>query len=99
LQAAVLLEKLRVFPEELEARARVAATYAERLDGVVQVPRVAPPATTTWAVYTIRSPRRDRVRDALESAGISTAQYYRIPVHLQPAYRRFGRGEASLPVT
>ena len=54
IQAAVLIEKLKIFPDEIEARNRVAARYAEGLKDVAIVPEVASGYGSVWAQYTIR---------------------------------------------
>ena len=91
MQAAILLQKLTIFDDELAARAAVAARYHDGLHDVVGVPDVAPSVVPAWALYTIRvpggSPRRARLREALTAAGIPTAIYYPIPLHRQDAFR------------
>lgn len=99
LQAAILLAKLSIFPDELAARHRVAHRYSERLSGAVVTPVVAAGSTSAWAQYTIQSNRREQLRAHLQSVGVPTAVYYPRPMHLQAAYRRFGAGEGSLPVS
>ncbi|MEW6124076.1 MAG: DegT/DnrJ/EryC1/StrS family aminotransferase [Pseudomonadota bacterium] len=91
IQAAVLIEKLDIFPDEIAARARIAARYNTLLADVAIVPALAEGATSTWAQYTIRlAPgRRDALADALRKEGVPTAVYYRIPMHKQPAYAAF----------
>lgn len=88
LQAAVLLEKLDIFEDEIAARDRIATRYNKLLADVATVPVVDPRATSVWAQYTVRlAPgRRDRLAEALKAQGIPTAVYYRIPMHRQPAY-------------
>src|SRR5438093_11497881 len=75
IQAAVLLEKLKLFPEELLARERIARRYSARLADVATVPKLAPGSTSVWAQYTIRvAPgRRDGLAPALKACGIPTA--------------------------
>lgn len=101
MQAAVLLEKLKVFPEEIIARDRIAAIYGEGLAGDVIVPTVIEGATSVWAQYTIRLPAgtRDAVSAALKAVGIPTAVYYPKPLHLQTAYRHFPVAGNGLPVS
>lgn len=100
LQAAVLLAKLEVFSDELQARERWAAAYDQRLKGheIVLPPRQTG-AVSAWAQYCVRVKRRDAVREALAQQGIPTAIYYPKPLHFQPAYERFSRGPGSLPVS
>ncbi len=101
IQAAVLLEKLKIFPDEIAARDRVAARYAAGLGDVALVPRVGNQSTSVWAQYTIRLKpgRRDALAAALKAHGIPTAIYYTKPLHLQPAYRGFPVADGGVPVS
>jgi dTDP-4-amino-4,6-dideoxygalactose transaminase len=101
IQAAVLIEKLKIFPEEVAARARIAQRYSDGLAGVTMVPQVAEDATSVWAQYTIRlAPgRRATFAAELNAQGIPTAVHYPVPVHRQEAYRRFPVAEGGLPVS
>jgi dTDP-4-amino-4,6-dideoxygalactose transaminase len=101
IQAAVLIEKLKIFSEELDARARIARRYGEGLSDAVTVPRVPAGSTTVWALYTIRlAPgARDKVMAALAAQGISTGAYYPKPLHRQAAYRHYPVAGNGLPAT
>jgi dTDP-4-amino-4,6-dideoxygalactose transaminase len=101
IQAAVLLEKLKIFPQEIIARNAAAERYAAGLAGVVSVPRVAKDQTSVWAQYTIRlAPgRRDALAAALKAQGIPTAIYYAKPLHRQVAYSGYPVAEGGLPVS
>jgi dTDP-4-amino-4,6-dideoxygalactose transaminase len=101
IQAAVLIEKLKIFPDEIEARNRVAARYSAALADVAIVPRVGNESTSVWAQYTIalKHGRRDAVAAALKTEGIPTAIYYTRPLHRQPAYRDFPIAEGGVPVS
>jgi dTDP-4-amino-4,6-dideoxygalactose transaminase len=101
IQAAVLIEKLKIFPEEIEARNRVAARYSAALADVAIVPRVGNESTSVWAQYTIRlkANQRDPLAAALKAQGIPTAIYYTKPLHRQPAYRHFPLAEGGVPVS
>jgi dTDP-4-amino-4,6-dideoxygalactose transaminase len=101
IQAAVLIEKLKIFPEEIAARQAVAARYAEGLAGVATMPRTGNESTSVWAQYTIRLKpgRRDALGAALKSQGIPTAIYYAKPLHRQAAYRGFPVADGGLPVS
>jgi dTDP-4-amino-4,6-dideoxygalactose transaminase len=101
IQAAVLLEKLKIFPEEIVARNTVARRYTSGLAGVVTLPQVGNEATSVWAQYTIRlAPgRRDALAATLKAQGIPTAIYYAKPLHHQAAYRGFPVAEGGLPVS
>lgn len=101
IQAAVLLEKLKIFPEEIAARNVIAQRYAAGLAGVATVPRVGNESTSVWAQYTIRlAPgRRDALAAALKRDGIPTAVYYAKPLNRQAAYQGFPVAEGGLPVS
>jgi len=101
IQAAVLLEKLKVFSEELAARERIARRYGEALGDVVIVPRVPAGVTSVWALYTVRlaAGARDRVMAALAAQGIAAGAYYPKPLHRQAAYRHYPVAGNGLPVT
>jgi dTDP-4-amino-4,6-dideoxygalactose transaminase len=100
IQAAVLIEKLKIFPEEIAARQAVATRYAEGLADVAITPRTGNESTSVWAQYTIRlAPgRRDALGAALKAEGIPTAIYYAKPLHRQAAYRDFPVVDGGLPV-
>ncbi|MGC2116532.1 MAG: DegT/DnrJ/EryC1/StrS family aminotransferase [Pseudolabrys sp.] len=98
IQAAVLTEKLKIFPDEIDARNKVARRYNEGLADVATVPAVPAGSTSVWAQYTIRvsSARRDAVAAALKSEGIPTAIYYPIPLHRQQAYKHYPVGKGGV---
>lgn len=100
-QAAVLIEKLALFPEEIEARMRIAARYSAELAGTVAPQTIAPNIVSTWAQYTIRVPggRRDAFMSSLKEAGVPSVIYYGKPLHRQTAYKHWPVGGNGLPVT
>ncbi|ACG79473.1 DegT/DnrJ/EryC1/StrS family protein [Phenylobacterium zucineum HLK1] len=97
-QAAVLLQKLTIFADEIEARNRVAARYAEGLAGVVTTPKVIDGGVSVWAQYTVETDDRDGLAAALREQGIPTAVYYPMPLHRQPPYAGYPQ-PGGLPVT
>jgi dTDP-4-amino-4,6-dideoxygalactose transaminase len=101
IQAAILSEKLKIFPDEIEARDRIARRYFEALGDIVIVPQVPAGATSVWAQYTIRvaGGRRDKLAVALKAEGIPTAIYYPIPLHRQQAYKDYPVGEGGVSVS
>ena len=101
IQAAVLIEKLKIFPEEIVARERVARRYNAALADVVGLPHLSNECTCVWAQYTIRVSRgrRDALAAALHAQSIPTSQYYPVPSHRQGAYRDFPVADAGLAVT
>jgi dTDP-4-amino-4,6-dideoxygalactose transaminase len=101
LQAAILLEKLRIFPDEIEKRHQVAMRYHGALGDVAVVPLVIDGATSVWAQYTIRVPaqRRGAFAAALKERGVPTAIYYPTALHQQTAYRHYPIAGNGLPVS
>jgi dTDP-4-amino-4,6-dideoxygalactose transaminase len=102
MQAAILIEKLKIFEDEIESRNEVAERYARGLGNVVSVPRLASGCTSVWAQYTIRLPKgcdRDGFAAALTAQGIPTAIYYPKSVHQQTAYRDFPVADGGLPAS
>ena len=98
LQAAVL----RLFLGEISgwnrARREAAARYEELgLGELCELPADEP--GHVYHMYVVRTPERDRIREALSAAGIGNASYYVVPLHLQPALRYLGWNEGSLPET
>jgi dTDP-4-amino-4,6-dideoxygalactose transaminase len=101
IQAAILIEKLKIFEDEIAARNRVAQRYAQGLGNVVTVPYVASGATSVWAQYTIRLPAgtdRNAFAAVLKAQGIPTAIYYPKSMHQQTAYRDYPVADGGLPV-
>jgi dTDP-4-amino-4,6-dideoxygalactose transaminase len=98
IQAAVLLQKLTIFADEIEARNRVADRYAEGLGDVVTTPTVIAGGRSVWAQYTIETDDRDGLAAHLRGEGIPTAVYYPVPLHKQAPYARYPK-PGGLPVT
>ncbi|ESR26557.1 DegT/DnrJ/EryC1/StrS family protein [Lutibaculum baratangense AMV1] len=98
IQAAVLLEKLDSFAWEIARRREIAAAYDEGLRDLVETP-LMDGASSAWALYTIRVPERDRVRDALQAAGVGSGLFYRVPLHRHPAFVNWVPEGLSLPVS
>ena len=91
MQAAILIEKLNIFPDEIVARNRIATRYNDALRDVALVPEVPEGYTSVWAQYTLRVPGFNRAAfaDALKADGVPTAIYYPKPLHQQTAYKKF----------
>ena len=101
IQAAVLLAKLAVFPEELRARERIAAKYDQLLGNKVVTPKRVPASTSAWAIYAIlleNEASRNAMQAHLRENGVPTAIYYPRPLHRQPAYSEHHDG-TPLPVS
>lgn len=102
IQAAILIEKLKIFDDEIEARNKVAQRYFDALHNIVTAPRVADGNVSTWAQYTIRLPKghdRDAFANALKAQGVPTAIYYPKSMHQQTAYKHYPVADGGLPVS
>jgi dTDP-4-amino-4,6-dideoxygalactose transaminase len=102
MQAAILIEKLKIFDDEIAARNRIAERYTRGLGNLVKVPRLKSGCTSVWAQYTIRLPKgtdRDAFAVALKAQGVPTAIYYPKSIHQQTAYRHFPVADGGLPAS
>jgi UDP-2-acetamido-2-deoxy-ribo-hexuluronate aminotransferase len=104
LQAAVLLAKFEIFPEEIELRQQVAWKYTQLLNEYadVQTPAVEDEMLSAWAQYSVLAKdetHRTELQDKLKEAGIPTAIYYPKPLHLQTAFKSLGYEEGDFPVS
>ncbi len=99
IQAAILLEKLKVFPEEIQMREEVAQRYQKAFasSNRIRIPRIIEGAQSTWAQYTIQVDTRDQLQKDLKDAGIPTAVYYPIPLSRQKGYEVYP--SAPIPVS
>ena len=91
MQAAILLEKLGIFEEEITLRDRVAQRYGDLLGDHVVIPALRSGASSVWAQYTIVSGERDAIAHELERRSIPSAVYYPLPLHRQTAYKAYPR--------
>jgi dTDP-4-amino-4,6-dideoxygalactose transaminase len=87
LQAAVLLEKMKYFDDELQKRNATAEYYNHELKDLIQTPTINESDVSAWAVYTLRHTKRDVIIEKLSTKGIPSNVYYRTPLHLQQAYK------------
>lgn len=87
IQAAVLLEKLIAFPDELKRRDRLAKKYAESITEDIELPYLPPGYMSSWAQYTVKSDRRDELMKRYAEKGIPTMVYYRKCIHQQAAFK------------
>ena len=100
LQAAILLEKLKIFADEIEARERVAQRYTAAFTGKLRrVPAVIKGGQSVWAQYVIEHENRDGLQAHLTANGIPSMVYYPVPIHQQDFAARFAPPAGSLPVT
>jgi len=96
IQAAILLEKLRLFPGEIAARQATADRYNAGLASVAKVPQLMAGATSVWAQYTIVTGRRDALAKACHEAGVPTAIHYASALNCLPPYREMPAGPTGL---
>jgi dTDP-4-amino-4,6-dideoxygalactose transaminase len=91
IQAAILIEKLKIFPDEIDARNRIAKRYNDAFAGSnrIKSPAVIAGATSTWAQYTLQVENRTKFQADLKEAGVPTAVYYPIPLSRQKAYGHY----------
>jgi UDP-2-acetamido-2-deoxy-ribo-hexuluronate aminotransferase len=109
LQAAVLLAKLEVFEDEVNARGRIGARYTEMITQAfgketdparrVTTPFLAPDCTSVYAQYTVEVSNRAKVEQEMKARGIPTAVHYPVPLHLQPVFAHLGQGAGSFPIS
>ena len=97
LQAAILLPKLEILDEEMQARQRIAETYTKLFNeaGILTTPFIEEHNQSAWAQYTIQVENRDQVQEKLKAQGIPTAVHYPIPLNKQPAV---ANANVSLPI-
>ncbi len=102
IQAAILIEKLKIFEDEIKARQMVAERYTAGLSDKVKTPVVTKDATSVWAQYTIvlsKDCDRSTLMQAMKDHGVPTCIYYIKPLHLQTAYKMYPTATGkSLPV-
>ncbi len=95
IQAAILLAKISIFEWENSERRRLADIYSREIKNFFRIPEVPAKTISVWAQYTIQTKKRDKVIGFLKEHGIPSMIYYPIPMHLQPAYKKFNK--ESLP--
>jgi dTDP-4-amino-4,6-dideoxygalactose transaminase len=98
IQAAILVEKLKIFPDEIEMREAVARRYSDAFTGNARIvtPVVMAGARSTWAQYTLKVADRARFQAGMKERGVPTAVYYPMPLSRQKAYAHFP--SAPVPV-
>lgn len=102
LQAAILLEKLAIYGEEIDARQRVAARYDDGLSAHFRTPHIPNDSTSVWAQYTLTlkdAGQRNQIKFAAQAAGVPTMVYYPTPLHKLKAYGGFPRDPNGLRVS
>ncbi len=101
IQAAILIEKLKIFQEEITQRQLVADRYATALQAFagLQAPSVAPENTSVWAQYTLLTQNNESLREFLKENGIPSVTYYAVPLHLQEVFTYLEHTKGDFPVS
>ena len=100
IQAAILLEKIEIFDDEIRKRQEVAEAYGKGIrNSSVTLPVVGQDNTSVYAQYTILSPERDALSESLNRANVPSVSYYAVPLHLQPVFSGLGHVKGDFPVT
>jgi dTDP-4-amino-4,6-dideoxygalactose transaminase len=99
IQAAILIEKLKIFANEVILRQRLALRYSSALESYCRVPKLMPEVTSVWAQYTIFLDDRQRVQSRLKEFKIPSVVYYPIPLTRQLGYTKYPRVSSQTPVS
>ena len=100
IQAAILLEILEVFPDEVQKREQLGRNYSEsltHLDGL-GTPTIGEHNTSVFAQYTILSEQRAQIQQSLKVKDIPSVSYYSVPLHLQPVFNSLSHQAGDFPV-
>ena len=100
LQAAILLEILKVFPDEVVKRQKIGERYSESLSHLegLTAPRIREHKTSVYAQYTILSEQIEKIQQSLKEKDIPSVSYYSVPLHLQPVFNLLGHNIGDFPV-
>ena len=100
LQAAILLEILEVFPDEVQKRQNLGRTYSESLSHLegVTTPSIGEHNTSVYAQYTILAEQREEIQQSLKEKDIPSVSYYSVPLHLQPVFKNLGHKVGDFPI-
>ncbi|MAH26079.1 MAG: aminotransferase DegT [Opitutae bacterium] len=100
IQAAILLEILDVFPDEIKKREQLGKTYSEGLAHLddLETPRIGEHNTSVYAQYTILARQREEIQQSLKEKEIPSVSYYSVPLHLQPVFNHLGHQVGNFPV-
>jgi UDP-2-acetamido-2-deoxy-ribo-hexuluronate aminotransferase len=100
IQAAILLEILEVFPDEVLRREQLGQAYSEDLAGLngLGTPSIGAHNTSVYAQYTILSEQREEIQQSFKVKDIPSVSYYSVPLHLQPVFQNLGHKIGDFPV-
>ena len=89
IQAAILIQKLKIFPDEIIKRNKVANKYIELINKEIICPETTHGKNSVWAQFTIKYKERDKLKSFLATKNIPSVIYYPKPLHMQPAYSHY----------
>jgi len=100
IQAAILLEILKVFPDEVQKRQNLGKAYSEGLANMegLETPRIGEHNTSVYAQYTILAEQIEDIQQSLKENDIPSVSYYSVPLHLQPVFKNLGHKDGDFPV-
>ena len=100
IQAAILLEILEVFPDEVQKRENIGQTYSAGLANIegLETPSIGEDNTSVYAQYTILAEQREEIQKSLIEKEIPSVSYYSVPLHLQPVFVNLGHKKGDFPV-
>ena len=100
IQAAILLEILAVFPDEVQRREDLGQTYSEGFSGVkgVGTQIIGDHNTSVYAQYTIIAEQREQIQLSLKDNDIPSVSYYSVPLHLQKVFANLNHKKGDFPV-
>jgi len=99
IQAAILLEKLDIFENEIQERNRVASRYSALLGKEFKRQTIPPNSTSVWAQFSLQHPLKHQIMASLSKNNIPTAVYYPKPLHCQTAFSYLGYAPDDFPVS
>ena len=99
IQAAILLAKLKYFPQELKDRKIVAEHYTSGLFDILQTPIIKPNRSSAWGQYTVRVNNRDSIQNELKKKGIPTSIFYPVSLHLQECFQYLNYKKGDFPIS
>tara|TARA_B100001540_G_C15782315_1_gene631600 strand:+ start:104 stop:1234 length:1131 start_codon:yes stop_codon:yes gene_type:complete len=99
IQAAILIEKLKIFPNELKLRQLIANRYKDGINNKDVLPVVDTKSKSAWAQYTVKVKNRDGFQSTLKDLNIPTVIYYPIPLSLQKGYDKFPKVSSGTKVS
>jgi len=99
IQAAILLEKLKNYDNEIKLRNQIANTYSENLNDLIKTPTTPKGLSSVWAQYSIQVEDREKLKKDLAKLDIPTATFYPTPIHLSQAYSHLGYKVGDFPIS